>query len=89
MNKEANLWEIADSKVWSYNGIVMGHSTTVYSSNDQVQHAAVDDEKVRLHMGLRGDYGFKCKQIKGAWDLLGGHHNILYTNGLDLSLIHI
>ncbi|NND08424.1 MAG: helix-turn-helix transcriptional regulator [Saprospiraceae bacterium] len=39
---------------------------------------------VRLHFGLVGDYRFKYSQLNRSFDLPGGHHNIMYSKGIDL-----
>ncbi len=86
MNAANKKWKIAQSRIWKYDGIVLGHASSVFDTKDQLQTAQSDNEKVRLHMGLRGDYSFTCKQVPGTWDLIGGHHNLMYTNGLDLEI---
>jgi AraC family transcriptional regulator, transcriptional activator of the genes for pyochelin and ferripyochelin receptors len=41
---------------------------------------------VRLHFGLKGNYGFSYKQLDKRFDLIGGHHNIMYSNGFDIEI---
>ncbi len=37
-----------------------------------------------MHFGMRGDYTFYYKQLDRKYDLLGGHHNIMYSKGFDM-----
>lgn len=41
---------------------------------------------VRLHFGLKGNYEFSYKQLDKSFDLIGGHHNIMYSNGFDIEV---
>jgi AraC-like DNA-binding protein len=41
---------------------------------------------VRLHFGLKGNYEFSYKQLDKRFDLIGGHHNIMYSNGFDIEI---
>jgi len=41
---------------------------------------------VRLHIGLKGNYSFQYKQLDTCFELVGGHHNIMYSKGFDMVL---
>ena len=49
--------------------------------------ASNDRDVVRLHFGLKGDYAFVYRQLHRSFDLVGGHHNIMYSNGLDMTVM--
>ena len=46
--------------------------------------ASNTNDVVRMHFGMRGDYTFYYKQLDRKYDLLGGHHNIMYSKGFDM-----
>lgn len=70
---------------WEFNGIKMRYTISrfkEYSSHIGGNKA----DAVRLHFGLKGDYNFTYKQLDRTYDLVGGHHNIMYSNGIDLEV---
>jgi AraC family transcriptional regulator, transcriptional activator of the genes for pyochelin and ferripyochelin receptors len=69
--------------IWYCDDIKIGH--TISKFKEQVNHPAMSkNDVVRMHFGLKGDYQFSCKQLNKSFDLPGGHHNMLYTNGFDM-----
>ncbi|MEL7006628.1 MAG: AraC family transcriptional regulator [Bacteroidota bacterium] len=70
---------------WEFNNIQMGHAVSSFNEYT-VSSASNDNEMVRLHFGLKGDYGFTYRQLGQSFDLAGGHHNIMYSNGIDLEI---
>ncbi len=73
------------SKKWELGDVSIVHTIVDYHSFGT--HTATNDsECVRLHIGLRGDYGFDCRQLKSAFKLTGHHNNILYSDGLDIAV---
>ena len=73
------------ARQWQVNGIQVGHLVTQYGSHQTVK-ASNNTEFVRLHFGLKGDYQFNYLQLARQFDLAGGHHNIMYSNGIDLEV---
>src|SRR5476651_85449 len=69
--------------LWNFDGIRMGHAVSRYKELT-MQEAGNANDVVRLHFGLKGDYLFEHKQLGKTYDLIGGHHNIMYSNGFDM-----
>jgi AraC-like DNA-binding protein len=63
--------------------------THTHTSFDHLQpfSASADNEVVRLHFGLQGNYAFNYKQLGQHYDLIGGHHNLMYSKGFDIEII--
>ncbi|MFT3826671.1 MAG: AraC family transcriptional regulator [Chitinophagaceae bacterium] len=71
------------SVVWQCDNIRLGHAVSKF--NGHISHAASNhNDVVRLHFGLKGDYRFYYKQLDRSFDLLGGHHNIMYSPEFDI-----
>ncbi|WP_235297920.1 helix-turn-helix domain-containing protein [Portibacter marinus] len=81
-----STYTISESKVWNFSNITMGWAVSQYSEPYGLHHASNNRDTVRLHMGIKGDYSFSCPQLNKSWDLIGGHHNILYCKGIDLEV---
>ncbi len=72
--------------------------TDQYCDDIRITHAIVypecfepfgvknDTDKVRLHFGLKGNYSFSHKQINRTFHLVGGHHNLMYSKGFEISI---
>ena len=72
-----------DYVVWEFDGIRMGHG--VISFQDYVSRPSSNtNDVVRLHFGLKGNYSFSYKQLNRTYDLVGGHHNIMYSPAFDM-----
>jgi AraC-like DNA-binding protein len=41
---------------------------------------------VRMHFGMKGDYAFTYKQLDKTYDLIGGHHNIMYSKEFEITV---
>ncbi|MDJ1481181.1 AraC family transcriptional regulator [Cytophagaceae bacterium YF14B1] len=68
---------------WDCDGIKMGHAISQFDTG--VSHTASSPtDVVRLHFGLKGDYRFVYKQLNQSFDLIGSHHNIMYSKGFDI-----
>lgn len=68
---------------WQCDDIRLGHS--VSKCDERFSHPASNqNDVVRLHFGLKGDYLFTYKQLNRTFDLIGGHHNIMYSKGFDM-----
>ena len=66
-------------------GILIGHTISLFEDHSSFT-ASNDNEYVRLHVGLKGDYRFRYQQLGKSFDLAGGHHNIMYSKGIDLEV---
>jgi len=78
-------FEILENKQWECNSISLGFMKTRFSNHDPFFSQNKKDT-VRLHIGLSGDYAFSFKNINKRFDLIGGHHNLLYSNGIELEI---
>lgn len=70
---------------WEVDNIRMGHTVSVFDYHTRFSASNAQDA-VRLHFGLKGDYRFACPQLGRSFDLIGGHHNLIYSNGIDLDI---
>jgi AraC family transcriptional regulator, transcriptional activator of the genes for pyochelin and ferripyochelin receptors len=69
--------------LWLCDDIRMGHTISATSQLSSVQASSKQDI-VRVHFGLKGDYRFSYKQLNRSFDLIGGHHNIMYSKDFDM-----
>jgi AraC family transcriptional activator of pyochelin receptor len=70
---------------WICDEIRITHTLTNYEKPDHMR-TSNDTDVVRLHFGLKGDYAFSYKQLNRTFDLVGGHHNIMYSNGFEIEV---
>ncbi|RBL93069.1 hypothetical protein DF182_11000 [Chitinophaga flava] len=68
---------------WTCDGILIGHGLSSFRELFTYP-AHSDNDVVRLHFGLRGDYLFTYQQLGRTFDLVGGHHNIMYSHPFDI-----
>jgi AraC-like DNA-binding protein len=78
-------WQLAQSAVWEVNGLTIGHATSIFA-DCSTYFTSNNKDCIRFHFGIKGDYRFTFGQISKSYDLIGGHHNLLYSNGLDLEI---
>lgn len=83
--KYASIKDKASTQNWEFNGIRMGYASSTFE-DFSTHKASNDNEYVRLHFGLKGDYQFTYKQLDQSFDLAGGHHNLMYSKGIDLTI---
>jgi AraC family transcriptional regulator, transcriptional activator of the genes for pyochelin and ferripyochelin receptors len=74
-----------NSTIWTFDGIRMGHSLAVFKELTSFT-AHAEDDNVRFHFGIKGNYSFTHQQLNQTFDLIGGHHNIMCTNGFDMTV---
>lgn len=70
---------------WYSDDIRLTHTISDYYKPDPL-HTSVDNDVVRLHFGIKGDYAFSYKQLNRSFDLVGGHHNIMYSDGFEIEV---
>lgn len=68
---------------WLCDDIRLGHAVSIFNECFSFP-ASSQSDVVRLHFGLRGDYLFHYKQLNQSFDLIGGHHNIMYSREFDM-----
>ena len=73
------------SVTWQFDGIRMGHALTTFKDFTHFTGHREDD-MVRFHFGMKGNYSFHYKQLNQSFHLIGGHHNIMYTKGFDIEV---
>jgi AraC family transcriptional regulator, transcriptional activator of the genes for pyochelin and ferripyochelin receptors len=70
---------------WYADNIRLTHTISHYKKADTFSISNQDDV-VRLHFGLKGNYNFSYKQLNKRFELIGGHHNLMYSKGFDIVL---
>ena len=83
---EISNWERVKHQTWEFNTILMGHAVSRFGDLNSLHQTKNEKEAVRLHFGLSGDYRFSFSQLKQSFDLIGGHHNIMYSKGIDIEI---
>src|SRR5882757_3350896 len=73
-----------DSTTWEFDGIRMGHALSKFKEYTRFEATSVNTDVVRLHIGLAGNYSFEYRQLGTSFDLIGGHHNIMYSKDFDM-----
>jgi AraC family transcriptional regulator, transcriptional activator of the genes for pyochelin and ferripyochelin receptors len=71
------------SNTWFCDDIKIGHGISKWKTYGSFSASNTNDV-VRMHFGMRGDYTFYYKQLDKKYELLGGHHNIMYSKGFDM-----
>lgn len=75
-----------ETLTWEFDGIRMGHAISKFPTLTQFTAASAATDVVRLHIGLRGNYSFRYRQLDTTFDLIGGHHNILYSKDFEMTV---
>ncbi len=73
------------SQNWQCDDILLGYTKSVYKEFGSFG-TSNDSEYVRLHFDLKGNYEFTYKQLNQSFDLIGEHHNIMYSNGFEIEV---
>jgi AraC-like DNA-binding protein len=73
-----------DSITWEFDGIRMGHAVSRFKELTQFAASGSGADVVRLHIGLKGNYSFQYRQQDTCFDLIGGHHNLMYSKDFDM-----
>ncbi len=71
------------STTWQCDEIKIGHAVSKFNRLTSFP-ASSQNDVVRLHFGMKGDYWFSYKQLNKSYDLIGGHHNIKYSKEFDI-----
>ena len=72
-------------KTWHYDGIEVGHATSRFTDLFNFTSASTKDV-VRMHFGIKGNYSFSYKQLGKTFNLIGGHHNIMYSKEFEMTV---
>jgi AraC family transcriptional activator of pyochelin receptor len=81
-NSEDGLVKIAD---WYCDEIRLTHTVSHYKKQG-IFSVSNKTDVVRMHFGMKGNYNFLYQQLDKSFDLVGGHHNIMYSNGFDITV---
>ena len=83
--KQQRIFEhgVMNATTWQFDGIRMGHAHSTFTQLTSLP-ASSQNDVVRLHFGMKGDYRFTYKQLGKSFDLIGGHHNIMYSKEFDM-----
>ncbi len=74
---------IMNATTWKFDGIRMGHAVSKLTGLVSMPSGNTNDV-VRMHFGLKGNYNFSYKQLNRSFELIGGHHNIMWSDGFDM-----
>ena len=75
-----------DSLTWEFDGIRMGHAISKFRTLTEFTASSAMTDVVRLHIGLSGNYSFRYRQLDTTFDLIGGHHNLLYSKDFEMTV---
>ena len=71
---------------WQCDGIVLGHAVSRFTELSGFHSKSATKDVVRMHFGLKGDYMFTYNQLGRTFDLVGGHHNIMYSQEFEMTV---
>lgn len=77
-------WKVT-GKTWECEDIKLGHTLST-GKKQGCFSAGNQNDVVRLHIGLKGDYSFTYRQMGRTYDLVGGHVNMMYSKGFDMEV---
>jgi len=75
----------AEIKKWQIQEIDITHSYTKFTKPSSF-NASRNDDSVRLHFSLTGQYSFHYNQLQQTFSNLTGTHNLMYSNGFDIQV---
>lgn len=73
------------SITWQCDDILLGHAVSTFKELISFSGSSQADV-VRMHFGMKGNYAFSYKQLDKTYDLIGGHHNIMYSKDFDITV---
>lgn len=75
------------SITWKVDDIILGHAVSTFTALTSFTGSGQPDV-VRLHFGMKGNYAFTYRQLGKTYDLIGGHHNIMYSKEFDITVLN-
>lgn len=75
-----------DTLTWEVDGIRMGYAISKFRTLTEFTAAGTLTDVVRLHLGLKGNYSFRYRQLDTTFDLIGGHHNLFYSKDFEMTV---
>ncbi|MBO9561540.1 MAG: helix-turn-helix transcriptional regulator [Niastella sp.] len=86
-NTLTNEYGTRTSVTWKVDDIILGHGVSTFKELTTFTGSGKADV-VRLHFGMKGNYAFTYKQLDKTYDLIGGHHNIMYSKEFDITVFN-
>ena len=79
---------VIQSTIWHCDGIRLGHALSRFNGQTPLPppNRPPGPDVVRLHFGLKGNYSFTYRQLGQSFDLIGGHHNIMYSREFNIEV---
>jgi AraC family transcriptional regulator, transcriptional activator of the genes for pyochelin and ferripyochelin receptors len=77
------------STIWNTGGIRLGHAVSRFAAQSGPTPPGPPGpgpDVVRLHFGMRGNYSFTHRQLGRSFDLIGGHHNLMYSREFSIEV---
>lgn len=78
------------STIWNCDGIRLGHAVSRFTGDHPTslpqRPPGPGPDVVRLHFGLKGNYSFTYRQLGRTFDLIGGHHNLMYSREFNIDV---
>jgi len=74
------------STIWHCDDIRLGHAVSKFTDYVSVPASNHNNDVIRLHFGLKGNYSFSYQQLDRSFHLLGGHHNMMYSKDFDIEI---
>lgn len=74
------------STIWHCDDIRLGYAVSKFTDYVSVPASNHNNDVIRLHFGLKGNYSFSYKQLDRSFHLLGGHHNMMYSKDFDIEI---
>ena len=74
------------STIWHCDDIRLGHAVSKFTDYVSVPASNHNNDVIRLHFGLKGNYSFSYQQLGRSFHLLGGHHNMMYSKDFDIEI---
>jgi AraC-like DNA-binding protein len=71
---------------WQCDDILLGHAVSRFTELSGFHSKSANKDVVRMHFGLKGDYMFTYNQLGKTFDLVGGHHNIMYSREFEMTV---
>jgi AraC-like DNA-binding protein len=84
--QDTNEYGTRNSTLWRCDDILLGHSVANYKDYTSFTGSSSNKDVVRMHFGMKGDYAFTYKQLDKTYDLIGGHHNIMYSKEFEITV---
>lgn len=75
----------SEGKTWTFDEWSIGYGSYTFDGHE-INTVSSSAEGVRLHLGLMGDYKFYFKPLDATFDLIGGHHNLMYSREFGMTL---